>query len=115
MSMNWSRHHNPTNEATTDMHKPTRVVPVPFPSAVRPPEAYSRVTNPERFRPLHTLMGLIGRLEAAFDVERFEGFGLDSDLEAGELARPSVRLVPRARRPCLSPLPLRRSPGSRFE
>jgi hypothetical protein len=42
------------------------------------PEAYSRVTNPERFRPLHTFMvELICRLEAAFDVERLEGYGLD--------------------------------------
>ena len=61
-----------------------------------PPEAYSRVTNPERFRPLHTFMvELIGRLEAAFDVERLEGYGLDDELEKGDLVRPSVRLVPR--------------------
>jgi Family of unknown function (DUF6226) len=60
------------------------------------PEAYSRVTNPERFRPLHTFMvGLIGRLETAFDVERLEGYGLDDELEKGDLVRPSVKLVPR--------------------
>ena len=59
-------------------------------------EAYSRVTNPERFRPLHTFMvGLIGRLETAFDVERLEGYGLDDELEKGDLVRPSVKLVPR--------------------
>jgi hypothetical protein len=61
-----------------------------------PPEAHSRLTNPERFRPLHSFMvELIGRLEVAFDVERLEGYGLDDELEKGDLARPSVRLVPR--------------------
>jgi Family of unknown function (DUF6226) len=61
-----------------------------------PPEAYSRVTNPERFRLLHTFMGeLLGRVEAAFDVERLEGYGLDDELERGELVGPSVKLLPR--------------------
>jgi hypothetical protein len=61
-----------------------------------PPEAYSRVTNPERFRPLHPLMvELIGRLEAAFDVERLEGYGLDDELERTDLVRPSIKLLPR--------------------
>jgi Family of unknown function (DUF6226) len=60
------------------------------------PEAYSRVTNPERFRPLHTLMvELIGHLETTFDVEHVEGYGLDSGLERVDLARPSVKVVPR--------------------
>jgi hypothetical protein len=61
-----------------------------------PPEAYSRVTNPERFRPLHTFMvELIGRLEAAFDIERLEGYGLDDEWERGDLVRPSIKLLPR--------------------
>jgi Family of unknown function (DUF6226) len=61
-----------------------------------PPEAYSHVTNPERFRPLHTFMvELIGRLQAAFDVERLEGYGLDDKLESVNLVRPSIKLVPR--------------------
>jgi hypothetical protein len=61
-----------------------------------PPEAYSRVSDPERFRPLHNVaLRLLEQLEAAFNVERFEGYGLDSELEVGELARPSVRVVPR--------------------
>src|SRR5262249_44838795 len=78
------------------MHKPTRVVPVPFPTAVPPPEAYSRVTNPERFRSLHTLMAeLIGRLEATFEVELVEGYGLDDELERVDLVRRSVKLLPR--------------------
>jgi Family of unknown function (DUF6226) len=61
-----------------------------------PPEAYSRVTDPERFRPLHNVaLRLLEQLDAAFNVERFEGYGLDRELEVGDLARPSVRLVPR--------------------
>src|SRR4030095_3373994 len=61
-----------------------------------PPEAYSRLTNPERFRPLHDFaLTLLAQLHASFDVDRIEGYGLDSELEVGDLARPSVRLVPR--------------------
>jgi uncharacterized protein DUF6226 len=59
-------------------------------------EAYSRVTNPERFAPLHDIAaGLLNRLEATFYVERAEGYGLDPELESVELARPSTRLIPR--------------------
>jgi hypothetical protein len=61
-----------------------------------PPEAYSRVSEPQRFRPLHNVaLRVLEQLEPAFTVERVEGYGLDSELEGGELARPSVRLVPR--------------------
>ncbi len=62
-----------------------------------PPEAYSRVTNAERFRPLHTAMlEIISRLERDFEVERKDGYGLDEKLERGqELARPSVGFNPR--------------------
>jgi hypothetical protein len=38
---------------------------------------------------------LLERLEAVFSVETFAGYGLDSELELGGLARPTVRLVPR--------------------
>ena len=59
--------------------------------------AYSRVTNPERFRPLHAAMlAIIDRLESDFEVERAEGFGLDEKLERGlDLARADVILTPR--------------------
>jgi hypothetical protein len=65
-----------------------------------PPEAYSRVTNPERFAPLlgfaeHLLAGL----ERDFDVVREEGHGLDPELVERtrvDAARPTVRLVPDA-------------------
>ena len=62
-----------------------------------PEEAYSRVTDAERFRPLHGAMReIIGRLENDFEVEREDGYGLDEELERGlELAGPSVRLSPR--------------------
>jgi hypothetical protein len=36
-----------------------------------PPEAYSRVTNPERFRPLHDFaLTLLAQLHGSFDVDR---------------------------------------------
>jgi Family of unknown function (DUF6226) len=61
-----------------------------------PPEAYSRVTNPEWFRPLHDVaLTLLEQLHASFNVERVEGYGLDSELEVGDLARPGVKLIPR--------------------
>jgi hypothetical protein len=61
-----------------------------------PLQAYSRVTNPERFAPLCNLAAkLLDRLETEFDVERAEGYGLDPELEDKKAARPSVSLVPR--------------------
>lgn len=64
--------------------------------------AYSRVTNPERFRPLHTaVLETIDWLETRFEVERSEGYGLDEELEKGflpaclDLARPDIRLTPK--------------------
>ena len=58
--------------------------------------AYSRVTNAERFLPLHTAMlEIIGQMENDFEVERTEGYGLDEELERGlGLARPDVELTP---------------------
>jgi hypothetical protein len=62
-----------------------------------PLEAYSRVTNPERFASLHDVAAeLLDQLELEFDAERADGYGLDPELEEGcKLARPSVTLVPR--------------------
>ena len=60
-----------------------------------PPEAYSRITNSERFEPLHdAALAHLDRLQLRFDVERVEGYGLDQDLEQVSLTRPSVRLTP---------------------
>jgi len=66
--------------------------------AAGPPlEAYSRVTNPERFASLHdTAAEMLDRLEREFLTERREAYGLDSELEEGcTLMRPSVALLPR--------------------
>jgi hypothetical protein len=62
-----------------------------------PLEAYSRVTDPERFASLHRVAAeLLDRLEREFDAERAEGYGLDPELEQSvKLARPCVTLVPR--------------------
>jgi Family of unknown function (DUF6226) len=62
-----------------------------------PLEAYSRVTNPERFASLHDVAAeLLDRLDLEFDAERAEGYGLDPELEEGvKLSRPSVILVPK--------------------
>ena len=65
-----------------------------------PDEAYGRVTNSERFRPLHhAMLELLDALETRFDVDREEGYGLDNELEDAErkrvtLARPSIALKP---------------------
>ena len=65
-----------------------------------PDEAYSRVTNPERFRPLHhAMLEMLDALETRFDVVRVEGYGLDNELEDTELkrialARSSIALKP---------------------
>ena len=65
--------------------------------AAGPPlEAYSRVTNPERFASLHdSATGLLHRLEREFKTERRGAYGLDPELEDDcNLSRPSVALLP---------------------
>jgi len=65
--------------------------------AAGPPlEAYSRVTNPERFASLHdSAAGWLHRLERDFESERREAYGLDPELEHDcNLSRPSVALLP---------------------
>lgn len=61
-----------------------------------PLEAYSRVTNPERFACLHKAAAdLLDRLEEEFNVVRAEGQALGVELEAEcKLVRPNVALVP---------------------
>ena len=60
-----------------------------------PEEAYSRVTEPERFRPLHQWsLNLLSGLEATYEVTREEGYSLDLELEQTPPARPTVRLTP---------------------
>ncbi len=59
-------------------------------------DAYGRVTNPERFFPLHpAMLEILERLGEEFDVRREEGYALDKELERDiPLARSSVRLTP---------------------
>ena len=61
-----------------------------------PPEAYSRVTDADRFRPvIPAALAALDRLEAAYLVTRIEGRGIDPELERfGSPARDSVRLEP---------------------
>lgn len=62
-----------------------------------PDDAYSRITEPERFAPLHDhASALLDRLEAEYEVDAEEGVGIDPELERGEPARPTRRLVPRS-------------------
>ena len=61
-----------------------------------PEETYSRVTDPERFLPLHNdALEMLTALEQRFDVERVEGYKLDEELAFRELRRPSIALRPR--------------------
>jgi hypothetical protein len=62
-----------------------------------PLEAYSRVTDPERFASLHhAATGLLDGLEREFEAQRSEAYGLDPELEQDcNLSRPSVALLPR--------------------
>lgn len=59
-------------------------------------EAYGRVTNPERYRPLHAAADqFLGELERSYDVDRVEGLDVDDLGGRVELAR-VFRLVPRS-------------------
>jgi hypothetical protein len=63
-----------------------------------PPEAYERVTNPERFGPLHERADrLIDSLEAEYDVIREEATDVDEELSRFTLVKPCVCLRPRRR------------------
>ena len=60
-----------------------------------PDEAYSRVTEPERFMPLHEwTLETVKRLQAEYDVTLEEGKGIDAELERSALARPTIKLIP---------------------
>ena len=61
-----------------------------------PDDAYERVTEPERFTPLHDwTLEAVGRLQAEYDVALEEGKGVDAELERSSLARPTLKLTPR--------------------
>lgn len=61
-----------------------------------PDDAYSRVSDPQRFEGLHDVADeILAELERRFDVTRSEALGVDAELERGGVARPTIRLVPR--------------------
>lgn len=63
-----------------------------------PDEAYGRVTDPERFRPLHVAAdALVAELESDFEVDRTDGLDVDPELSSvyGEHLR-TTRLTPRS-------------------
>ena len=61
------------------------------------PELYSKVTNPERFLPLHDFtLNLIKTLVTSYDVKYEEGLTSDNaPIHSITLARPSIRLTPK--------------------
>lgn len=59
------------------------------------PEAYSRVTNPERFLPLHAFaLALLDRLTLEYDVIRTDAFARMPNMTPFEQARLPVTLTP---------------------
>ena len=66
-----------------------------WPPRAPPLEAYSRITNPERFRPLHTLgLALVTRLAADYDIVTTDTFDLLPGMQPFEHARAPVTLTP---------------------
>ena len=66
-----------------------------------PLEAYSRVTNPERFEPIIPVtLSILDQLHETYDVERIDRLGIDPQIEQSksEAPRPTIRLKPRNRR-----------------
>ena len=60
-----------------------------------PDEAYSRVTEPERFRPLHDwALEIVSRLQAEYVVVLHEGEEVDVELECAPLSRQTIKLTP---------------------
>ena len=68
----------------------------PGPDSSHPAEAYSRVTNPERFASLHPYAeDLLSRLSSEYEVEREEGYELTPAIVREHVIRPTIRLTPR--------------------
>ena len=60
-----------------------------------PKDAYSRVTEPERFRPLHDwALEAVARLQTSYEVTLDEGIGMDTELERSPLSRPTIKVTP---------------------
>ena len=59
-----------------------------------PTDAYSRVTEPERFRLLHDwALEVVARLQTEYEVTLVEGEGMDAELERAPLSRPTIKLT----------------------
>ena len=59
-----------------------------------PEEAYSRVTEPERFAPLHGwALEAVARLQREYEVMLHEDGVTDADLERSPLSRPLMKLT----------------------
>ena len=59
-----------------------------------PTDAYSRVTEPERFKLLHDwALEVVARLQTEYEVTLVEGEGMDAELERAPLPRPTVKLT----------------------
>ena len=60
-----------------------------------PEDAYSRVTEAQRFGPLHDwALEAVARLEADYEVARIEAQSMDTELERAPLSKPTIRLTP---------------------
>ena len=60
-----------------------------------PDDAYSRVTEPERFAPLHGwALEAVARLQTEYEVTLDEGGVTDADLERSPLSRLLIKLTP---------------------
>jgi len=71
-------------------------IPAAYPGAQPPPEAYSRVSNPGRYRILHRWgRELLDRLSAEFAVDRADVTGQEPSPLRSDAAAPAVRLTPR--------------------
>lgn len=71
-------------------------IPAAFPGAQPLPEAYGRVSNPERYRVLHHWgRDLLDRLSAEFAVDRADVTGQEPSPLRSDAAARAVRLTPR--------------------
>ena len=60
-----------------------------------PDDAYSRVTEQERFRPLHDwALEAVARLQSDYEVTWDEGKVIDTELERASLSRPILKMTP---------------------
>ena len=60
-----------------------------------PDDAYSRVTEPERFNPLHCCaLGAVARLQSEYELTLDEDGTTDADLERSPLSKPLIKLAP---------------------